>query len=38
MREVLEANERRQLVVIEHLYSSEEWLTLKDLAQRTSSS
>ena len=38
MREVLEANERRQLVVIEHLYSSEEWLTLKDLAQRTASS
>lgn len=38
MREVLEANERRRLEVIEYLYLSEQWMTLKELAQKTASS
>lgn len=38
MRNVLEANERRKLEVIEHLYISGKWLTLKELAQKTASS
>lgn len=38
MREVLDANERRRLEVIEHLYTSEKWMTLKELANKTASS
>jgi len=38
MRDVLEANERRRLEVIEHLYASNRWLTLKEIAQNTASS
>lgn len=38
MRQVLEANERRRLEVIEHLYASNRWLTLKEIAQNTASS
>lgn len=38
MRGVLEANERRRLEVIEHLYANDGWLPLKELAQNTASS
>ncbi|WP_035052349.1 helix-turn-helix domain-containing protein [Carnobacterium pleistocenium] len=38
MRDVLEANERRRLEVIEYLYTSNRWLTLREIAQNIASS
>ncbi|MER2173652.1 MAG: M protein trans-acting positive regulator PRD domain-containing protein [Carnobacterium sp.] len=38
MREVLDASERRKLEVVEHLYFTGGWVTLKELAQKTVSS
>ncbi|AEB30123.1 putative trans-acting regulator [Carnobacterium sp. 17-4] len=38
MRKVLDASERRKLEVIEHLYFTESWVTLKELALKTVSS
>lgn len=38
MYDVLEANERRRLEVIEYLYSRDDWIPLRELAQKTGSS
>lgn len=38
MYDVLEANERRRLEVLEYLYSSDDWIPLKELAKKTGSS
>ncbi|WP_051669282.1 M protein trans-acting positive regulator PRD domain-containing protein [Carnobacterium jeotgali] len=38
MYEVLEANERRRLKVLEYLYSRDDWIPLRELAQKTGSS
>lgn len=38
MREVLDASERRKLEVLEYLYFTGSWVTLKELAQKTVSS